>query len=200
MEKCRIAVVGAGGIGSYLCKELHNFSKYGQFGAYDVEIVVWDDDTVDTKNLKYQNYEEFDLGDDKSEVLGLRYNFDYEVERLEDAVFLDGYNVVIAAVDNSPFRELLYNWAEKNPEAYWIDLRSEGRSVAFFTKHKDNTLEKMLDTLAETPEGGTSCQLAHELEKGIIQQGNKIIASIGSQLFLNYLRKEHNSAQFIARF
>lgn len=200
MEKRRIAIVGAGGIGSYFCKEMHNFAKYDQFGAYDIQITVWDNDTVDIKNLKYQNFQEFDLGDNKAEVIGLRYDFDYEVERVEDEATLDGYDMVIAAVDNSQFRRLLYNWAEKNPEAYWIDLRSEGRSIAFFTKHKTNTLEKMLDTLADTPEDGTSCQLAHELEKGIIQQGNKIIAAIGSQLFLNYLRQETNSPKFIGRF
>lgn len=200
MEKCRVAIIGAGGIGSYLSKEMHNFNKYSQFGACDVEITVWDNDTVDIKNLKYQNFQEFDLGDNKAEVVGLRYGFDYEIERLEKESMLDGYNVIIAAVDNSKFRKLLYNWAEKNRGAYWIDLRSEGRAVAFFTKHKNNTLEKMLDTLADTPEEGTSCQLAFELEKGIIQQGNKIIAAIGSQLFINYLRQEKNSPKFIVRF
>jgi molybdopterin/thiamine biosynthesis adenylyltransferase len=200
MEKRRIAIVGAGGIGSYLCKEMHNFYKHDQFGAYEIEVTVWDDDTVDIKNLKYQNFQEFDLGDNKAEVLGLRYDFDYEDERLRDENLLNKYDVIIAAVDNSSFREMLYKWAEKNPEAYWIDLRSEGRSIAYFTKHKTNTLDKMLETLADTPEEGTSCQLAHELEKGIIQQGNKIVAAIGSQLFLNYLRLENNSSQFIARF
>jgi molybdopterin/thiamine biosynthesis adenylyltransferase len=200
MERRRIAVVGCGGIGSYFCKELHNFQKHDQFGAYEVEITVWDDDTVDTKNLKYQNFQDFDLGDNKAEVIGMRYNFDYEEERLDSESKLDSYDIIIAAVDNSQFRKLLYGWAEKNQEKYWIDLRSEGRSVAFFTKHEKNTLPIMLATLADTPEGGTSCQLAHELEKGIIQQGNKIIAAIGSQLLLNYLRQEHNSAQLITRF
>jgi molybdopterin/thiamine biosynthesis adenylyltransferase len=200
METCRIAIVGAGGIGSYLCKEMHNFHKHDQFGACNVEITVWDNDTVDMKNLKYQNFQEFDLGDNKAEVIGMRYDFDYEIERLEEEAAFNNYNVIIAAVDNSKFRRLLYNWAEKNAETYWIDLRSEGRAVAFFTQHRSNTLEKMLDTLADTPEEGTSCQLAFELEKGIIQQGNKIIAAIGSQLFINYLRQEKNSSKFIARF
>lgn len=200
MERYRVAIVGAGGIGSYLCKEMYNFHKHAQFGACNVEITVWDNDTVDIKNLKYQNFQEFDLGDNKAEVIGLRYDFGYEIERLEDEAAFNDYDVIIAAVDNSKFRRLLYNWAEKNPEAYWIDLRSEGRAVAFFTKHKNNTLEKMFDTLADTPEEGTSCQLAFELEKGIIQQGNKIIAAIGSQLFINHLRQEKNSPKFIARF
>lgn len=200
MERRRIAIVGAGGIGSYFCKEMYNFAKHGQFGAYDIQIVVWDNDTVDVKNLKYQNFQEFDLGDNKAEVIGLRYDFDYETERIDKEITLDGYDIVIAAVDNSQFRKLLYNWAQKNSKAYWIDLRSEGRSIAFFTKHKTNTLKKMLETLADTPEEGTSCQLAYELKKGIIQQGNKIIAAIGSQLFLNYLRQEKSSSKFIARF
>lgn len=200
MEQRRISVIGCGGIGSYFCKEVDNLNKHNQFGDYDLNITLFDNDTVDTKNLPYQNFDEIDVGDPKSEVLGDLYDFNYEVKKVEKEETLNDSDVVIAAVDNKPFRELLFKWANKNPDKYWIDLRSEGRAIAYFTKNKKNTLKKMLATLADTPEEGTSCQLAHELEKGIIQQGNKIIATIGSQLFMNYLRGEENSPQFIGRF
>lgn len=200
METIKILIVGCGGIGSYLCKEIRNLINHKQFGFSTIDITLADDDTVDTKNLKYQNFEEIDITDYKAEILGDRYDFNYIIEKIIKDSTLDEYDVIIAAVDNKSFREMLFKWAEKNPEKYWIDLRSEGRSIAYFTKHKKNTLEKMLNTLKDTPEEGTSCQLAYELEKGMIQQGNKIIATIGSQLLLNYMRKDGNSFQYIGRF
>jgi len=199
METSKIAIIGAGGIGSYLCRDLHGLLQHDQFGNYAVDITILDDDVVDIKNLKYQNFEPFDLGDPKSEILGMRYDMHYEVERVKNMDLLKNFNVIIAAVDNSSFRKKLYQWSEKNPDAYWIDLRAEGRSIAYFTKHKSNTLKTLISTLPDDSEEGGSCQLAFELERGMIQQGNKIVASMGSQLLLNYYRQESNSAKFIMR-
>ena len=39
-----------------------------------------------------------------------------------------------------------------------------------------------------------------ELDNGIIQLGNRIIATIGVQLLINYLRDEINPARFMVRF
>jgi hypothetical protein len=74
---------------------------------------------------------------------------------------------------------------------YWLDMRSEGQTFFIAESCEDNTPGTMLKTIS-TDEGGkgTSCQYAHELEKGIIQQGNKIVAAIGSQYLLNRLRGE----------
>ena len=94
---------------------------------------------------------------------------------------------------------MLFNFAHKNPEVYWIDLRSEGRSVAAFCKHKQNTLQTMLETVPEEVEDG-SCQLAFEKSSGVVQNGNKIIAAVGAQYILNYRRGEANPPKFIATF
>lgn len=198
MEKYKVAVVGCGGIGSYLVKFLFDLQEKNQLESVE-EIDLYDSDTVDFKNLPYQDFEEVDVTDHKAENLAERYSMVGIVEKVETPEILDKYDIIIAAVDNSKFRKLLYEWAENNPDKYWIDLRSEGRTVAYYTKNKKNTLKSMLGTLAETPEEGTSCQLAFELENNIIQQGNKIIASIGSQLLLNYLRMEFNAPTFMAR-
>ena len=58
----KIMIIGAGGIGSYLVSFLD------RIGLYD--ITVFDDDSVETKNLTYQNYEEDDVGLEK--VRGLK--------------------------------------------------------------------------------------------------------------------------------
>ena len=198
LEKYKLAVVGCGGIGSYLAEHLFILYSNNQLNSIE-SITLFDDDVVDTKNLKYQNFEDLDITDYKSDSLATRYSFLNRVERVTNPETLNDYDIIIAAVDNSQFRKLLYDWAATKKDKYWIDLRSEGRSIAYYTKNKINTLDKMYNTLVETSEEGTSCQLNFELEAGIIQQGNKIIATIGSQLLLNKLRGEYSSAEFRAR-
>ena len=202
LDKFRILIVGCGGIGGYFARYVYDADKAGQLNTpyREVTFAVVDNDVVDVKNIPYQDFEEYDLMDYKAEVIGERYEWKYFIKRVETDDFFDDYDIIIAAVDNSDLRRLLYNWAEKNPDKYWIDLRSEGRTVVYYTKSKKNTLKAMLETLAETPEGGTSCQLDFELSQGIVQQGNKIIASIGSQLLLNIIRGEYSSPHFSQRF
>ena len=51
--KKKILIIGAGGIGSYLIPLLD------RLGCYN--ITVYDNDTVEKKNLLYQNYNENDI-------------------------------------------------------------------------------------------------------------------------------------------
>ena len=59
-----------------------------------------------------------------------------------------------------------YEYCEKNPNKYFIDMRAEGRAISVFTKHKDNTLDFLKSTInVEKP--STSCQLKFELDNNI---------------------------------
>lgn len=192
----QVLVVGAGGIGSWLAFHLYQLNEHGQLdGAY---ITFADDDTVDMDNLPYQNFELDDVLDLKTESLSARYGFGSLNKRLTKAAELKDYTCIVCAVDNTAFRKLLFKTAEKEA-FYWIDLRSEGRAIAAFAKHKNNTLENMMLTIPKDVKNG-SCQLDYEKKAGIIQNGNKIIASIGSQYILNWLRQEVNPPQFIHKF
>jgi molybdopterin/thiamine biosynthesis adenylyltransferase len=196
----KILVVGAGGIGSWLAKFIYDLAKFKQFPNHDV--VFADDDQVDTKNISYQNFEPFDIFENKAVVLADKYNFVAIQKKIVDYEDLLAYNCIISAVDNSSFRRLLFKTAEQHPNKYWIDLRSEGRAVAFFTKHEKTPLDFMLNTLPkenEEKEDG-SCQNPWELEQNIIQFGNRIIASIGTQLLLNYSRGETNPPSWSFNF
>jgi len=193
----KLLIVGQGGIGSVLSGHLHALEEIEQIN--DLHVTVCDDDLVELKNIKYQNFGPEDVTDFKVESISARYGFKALNKKITSEEDLKGYDCIVSAVDNVKFRKLLFEFVDKNPKIYWIDLRSEGRSVAAFTKSKKNTLEKMLETLpkdGDDSEGG-SCQLKFELENNIIQQGNKIIAVIGSQMILNWLRKETNMPEFI---
>ncbi len=190
-----ILIVGAGGIGSWLAFNLYELERHGQLN--NVAITFADDDTVDPSNLKYQHFETQDTLDYKVESLSARYGFLSIAERIESENILNEYDCVICAVDNTIFRKLLFNWASKNPEKYWMDFRSEGSSLAAFTKSPDNTLSKMLETLGTEEVEDGSCQREWELKEGIVQNGNKIVACIASQYVLNYTRNKPSPPKVI---
>lgn len=178
---------------------LYELERHNQLK--DAEITIADDDTVENKNLTYQNFGLEDLTEEKAESLSARFGFGARVERITDPKSFKYFDCIVSAVDNAKFRRMLFKAADKNDELFWIDLRCEGRTIAAFTKHKVNTLKKMLATVPkEDNEEDGSCQLEYELSAGIIQNGNKIIAAIGSQYILNWLRKDTSPPEFSAIF
>lgn len=195
----KVLIVGAGGIGSWLAWNLHHLNQHKQIPQLDITFA--DNDSVDTKNLSYQLFQKIDLMDNKATVVANKYNFNGLETRIESDSQLKGYDCIVCAVDNSKFRRLMFNYGDKN-STYWIDLRSVGTAVAFYTKHKENTLKKMLETIPDENsdhlEG--SCQLEFELENNIVQCGNRIIASIGAQLILNWYRGVTNTPGLTYRF
>lgn len=196
----KIMVIGCGGNGSFLLRHLHRLIKKDQLPA-NAEFVLYDNDTVEKKNLLYQDFEIKDVLDNKAEVMAARYDMVAKNKRVKDSKEFDPFDIVIVAVDNPDLRELLYRYMDKHPEKYWIDVRAEGRAVSIYTKHRNNTLAKLLETLPKSSEGvSTSCQLAYELDNGIIQMGNQIAAVIAAQLLLNHLRGEENSDEFTHMF
>ena len=191
----KILIVGAGGIGSFLARNLHELSSvddWDQLPGLDINFV--DDDTVDTDNLGYQCYETDEVIDDKVEALENKYLFKGFCERVESPDFFKGYDCIVSAVDNTSFRKMLFKYAAKNKDVYWIDLRSEGKIFSMYTKNKKNTLKKMLATIPEDKEGG-SCQNEFEKSNGIIQTGNRIVAAYGAQAILNWFRGDYNVAE-----
>lgn len=186
-----VLIVGAGGIGSWLAFFLDDLVEKDQFSD-ETTFTFADDDIVDVKNTAYQNFPLEDISEYKVESIQTRYLFESFTGKVEDIEFLKPYDVVVSAVDNTVFRRMLFE-NEPQDDYYWIDLRSEGNQVSAYSKGADK--EMLLNTVKETVEGA-SCQRQFELDNGIIQNGNKIIAAIGSQMLLNYYRGEMNKKQF----
>ena len=192
-------IIGCGGIGSYLIRELSQLMLNGVKGTDSLNITIADADEVEEKNVKYQNFPEpEDLGKLKAEVLAERYFVTPITKFITTDEQLKDYDMIILAVDNYKVRELVYNYCENKDKVEFIDLRCKGRQFCFFTKNKENTLKYLLSTLDKSVESD-SCQVKFELENGVIQLGNRIIANIGAQLILNYLRGDKNIAKYIQR-
>lgn len=199
MKIIKVMVAGAGGNSSWFLKAIDDLITKGQIPD-TVQFTIYDGDDVENKNLLYQDYQKLDVLQNKAKALGIRYGMAYKSKYIEDPKEFDNYDVVVAGVDNRDFRVLLYEYMAKHPEKYWIDMRAEGRVATFYTKHKKNTLDYLMSTLPPPGAAATSCQLKYELEAGIIQLGNRIVAIIGAQLFLNHIRGEANQSEFTHMF
>ena len=140
----KILIIGAGGIGSYLIPLLD------KTGLYD--ITVSDPDTIEEKNLTYQNFESDEVNKYKSACMKIRYetvktSSEYPILTEKQLV---GYDLVICCVDNLDARRLLYR-----SSIAWLDLRSQGRNAAYISFKAD---PKMYDTMLAGPDGSFSCQ------------------------------------------
>ena len=199
MRKAMIA--GCGGINSWFVRDIYELIDTKQIPK-DIEFTMFDADRVEEKNLLYQNFSILDVLKNKAEALSERYLFDPEPMFVTEPEQFNGFNIIICGVDNRDFREMLFRHVMKTNVDFWMDLRAEGTRVAAYCKHKKHTLESLLKTLPAHMEEGdsTSCQLDHDLEAGIVQLGNRIIATIGAQFLLQYLRGEIPPASYEQMF
>ena len=176
----KIMIIGAGGIGSYLVQFLKRMNQAQRTNVPETHlynITVFDGDTVDTKNLGYQAYDELDVGEKKVECIGGINPQPFNV--LLDKQ-LQGYDLVVCCADNLAVRRLLYRQGfGSDANLKWLDLRSTGRNAALISYKVD---PKMMDTLLIGEEGSFSCQ-AQDWDGSAkdINCMNMVIASMGVQ-------------------
>ncbi len=140
----KVLVIGAGGIGSFLIQFLDKVGLYG--------ITVADPDTVEDKNLTYQNFKKGHVGQNKALVMRDEYSsvhFASQYPILTEKQ-MQGFDLVMCCVDNLGVRRTLYNTSIK-----WLDLRAQGRNAAFISSLSD---PKMYDTLLAGDDRSYSCQ------------------------------------------
>ena len=195
-----IHIVGCGGIGSYLCAEIHRLIKTQQLK--ETSVTVWDGDDIELKNLSYQNCVDSEVYQNKAQTIGSRYNFNSIQARVEnfDEGPISAATIIALCVDNVETRKAFFS-SNLFDSVQWLDLRSQGRAVAYYCSSKITTREFMLATLPEKQEDGTgSCQYAADIISNKIENGNKIIAAIGSQVLLNLVRKERLVSNYVHEF
>jgi len=192
----KIAVVGCGGINSWVVKHLKDVTE--EFDKNEmVYIKLFDKDLVEEKNLlrSNQNFQIEDLMQEKAEMLGKRYNYDYECTWItEDNIDkLEPFDDIIIGVDSHKVRRLLYKYALENKK-YLLDMRAQGTQIGYFVL--DNTKdikyydEKYFNN-SKIMERKGSCQLTKDIENDHIENGNKIIAFMCIYgIYLKHLRGE----------
>jgi molybdopterin/thiamine biosynthesis adenylyltransferase len=183
----KIAIAGAGGIGSNLIQILFDYGfNRKQFDYSSVEIDVYDDDVVDVKNLLHQNFSASDVGKPKVKILEDKYVVNGINARMKEEDF-SKYDLIFSCVDNMPFRKKLYEycWSKADKRLEWIDGRCTSRQGAIFNNGiPEDTLKKYLSDSVD--EGG--CLLDYEKESNISHTLPLIVAGMMAQTFLNKLR------------
>ena len=173
----KILIIGAGGIGSFLIQFLNKVELY--------DITVADPDTVETKNLPYQNFKSGDVSINKAVVMFGRFD---SVKKCSEYPILTekqmkGYDLIICCVDNLSVRRTLYNTSLK-----WLDLRAQGRNCALVSHKAD---PKMYDMLLAGEEGSFSCQGdSWDGTNTGVQFMQIAIAGIGAQWIQRYFNDE----------
>lgn len=189
----RIAIAGAGGIGSNLLAILFDYGyNRKQFNYSKLVIDLYDDDTVDLKNLLHQNFKLDDIGRYKVDVLEDKYVVNGLKCRMTTDDFKD-YDLIFSCVDSMEFRKKLYEYSwtqDKDKKLFWIDGRCTSRQGALFNSDiPKETLEQYINDSKE--EGG--CLLAYEKEENISHTLPSVVAAMMVQAFLNKLRNQRTS-------
>jgi molybdopterin/thiamine biosynthesis adenylyltransferase len=182
----KIAIVGVGGIGSHLTEMLYDYGvNRAQFTFTDYDIDIYDDDTVESKNLLHQNFRDEDLNELKVQVMANRFAVTPVNRFMTEADFAK-YDLIFCCVDSMVFRNQLYEWSFKNPKkAFWIDGRCESRQGCVFNKTLSETfLRKMLSDSQERK----GCLTQYEKDNNISQVLPRIVAGYMTQIFLNLIR------------
>ena len=87
-------------------------------------VTVYDHDTVERKNLTYQNGCKEEIGMNKANMMGERYGtVNAEPYKVLSGQQLEGYDLVVCCADNLDVRRTMYN-----SDVDWLDLRAQGRN------------------------------------------------------------------------
>tara|TARA_B100001250_G_scaffold47277_1_gene37009 strand:+ start:1328 stop:1984 length:657 start_codon:yes stop_codon:yes gene_type:complete len=185
-----VCIIGAGGIGSHLCRSLIPALSRGdlvrELGG--VEVVVFDSDIVSDSNLAHQGFSPSSIG--MAKVLALESSLSEfgsqwiqltgrnEDLRREDS--LCGFDFVVVCVDSPSARIVVHERGGK-----WLDLRCRGDCfVALDYRLASDVVSNMTDRW----QIGGSCQHEGAIESGNIQFGHLAAATHGCQWVIQELR------------
>lgn len=191
-DNLKIAVIGCGGIGSYFIRSLSEMIKRDLSGFDKINpmaIDIFDYDKVEEKNLLYQNFDIEDLDRNKAEVLAEKTGYKAITEKIERAEQLAGYDLVVMAVDNNEVRNLVYEAGRP-----FLDLRAKGKGIMVCLTQKNDP--EYLALTQDTGEKG-GCQYSRDIEDKTIELGNRIVAEIGLQYLVDYMRGKIEKKQHI---
>jgi molybdopterin/thiamine biosynthesis adenylyltransferase len=191
----KVLQIGVGGIGSYFVENLYESIEQGHI-TEPIELTIADDDMVEPKQIMWQNFTLEQIGMSKSEAITKKLN-DYDTtnydikttDRIIKTKQLEGFDLIVLCVDNDIARCLVAEYCHKK-DVEFIDLRATGRKI--FAVPKLKTKSENMKFIDKKDLKEYSCQDKADLEKGWIQIGNKIIATIGVQMVMNYTRGHNN--------
>jgi len=181
-KRIKILVVGLGGIGSQLTELVVPALSKSKFG---VELTLMDGDVVEPSNLAHQRFTVTDLNQPKVTQLAKRYESLSNIavaSRVENLVYahqLEGYDIVVVAVDRETPRNLVHTCT-----AHWVDLRCQGDGWLLLDNNTDESVRRQIPTNQHP----VSCQMPGAIESGNIEFGFAAVAALGAQWVVQKVR------------
>lgn len=190
-----VGIAGAGGIGGYVCRLLFDYGvNRNQFPFTEWTIDLYDDDTVDAKNLLHQDFTQDDLGNEKAKIMATKYMVT-PVLRFMTPEDFPKYDVIFSCVDSMSFRKKLYNYTWENPnKIFWIDGRCSSRTIGLY---HSNIPRGAIENDVNDNEERRGCLRAVDKENNISHITPVIVAGMMVQTFLNYLRNEESKNKLV---
>lgn len=139
-KKYAVFVIGAGGTGSWLISFLEKESLFNN-------VVVFDNDIVETKNTLRQNFKQHHVGQSKAEVTALSANMSYVDAYITDTKILhdvmsefpeDYIPMVVGCLDNNASRKIIHDFMNEISDGVWIDGGNAERHGQAFVAIREN--------------------------------------------------------------
>ena len=132
-DTLRLVLVGCGGTGSWLAPSVARIARLQRDQGREVEVVFFDHDEVEPKNIPRQNFCDAELGRNKAVTLAVRFSAAWGVEisavprRFNEQNFQPepgALTLLIGCVDNAAARKEMNKVADWSG-AWWIDCGNE---------------------------------------------------------------------------
>lgn len=205
-DKIEIVIVGVGGTGGYLVRDLSRFVyslEKRLEGLTDIQITLWDPDVVEDKNVLRQNYLPQDVGLGKAEVMASRHsrafgvNINYVPELFSKSCGVDKVRkIVVGCVDNNEGRREIAKYMSKcwdhydntiSQNTYWIDAGNEKKTGQVIVG--SDLLQDVTDLYPEIldPDSDSKEQVSCA-DRMLQDEQNMFVNLTASNLILNYIK------------
>jgi PRTRC genetic system ThiF family protein len=143
--RLQLALVGAGGTGSWLLPHLVRLAHLIQAAGKTVELAIIDPDIVEPANIGRQNFLPGDIGQPKARVLAARYGLGWGLDlaawvapfaytQFKETYRTDTLTVILGAVDNAAARASIAEYLQRAgqhhelPRLWWVDAGNASQS------------------------------------------------------------------------
>jgi hypothetical protein len=182
-----VAIIGAGGIGSYFCRFMKKTLRTSQFGDLTEDMItVYDPKQVSDINCLHQDYDKDEaLGFPKAAIMTCKYGFRSRTKKLEEDNLAEHTSFIICA-DNQIIRDLVYRHCRATGKMF-LDMRCQADMYALYTDlAEEEDLQASLPDPSDTTE--YSCMSEEDRISMSLMMGNSTVAVVGIQLLLNRFR------------
>ena len=198
LHRIKVLVVGVGGTGAVVARELASFSKQlKMIGEKPLDITLCDGDIVSEHNIgKQMNFYDSDINQNKAVVLASRINrsIGTDVKAIGEYLSVDSrlnpYDFIIGCVDSIEARWIINDHTKKDG-VYWIDCGNSKNSGQIIISNVKQGYNSVVDLYPDAEDNSSepSCSAYQSLREQSFAV-NRFIASIFitmfSDLLMNY--------------